>query len=162
MIESWRLRLGLICLAVAAWTSAAPATQLLSIKMPERNPDSYVSGFQIRTWGINILAICKLPVGWMVTAGRELNPGGQIVGSASGFMTNLDAKQFGKLRDFVLIDDMEPPHERSPTEPAAFSGVFIRVGEYSKSATHRDRRIRLKRSDIVLKPATQCPAPTSD
>jgi hypothetical protein len=131
--------------------------QLLSIKLPDLSSDSYISAFRIKTWGINIHAMCKFPVGWMITAGRELNMGGQIVSSASGFMTNLNVKQLEKLTDFVLIDDLGTPHDRSATEPPAFSDVFIQVGEYHSA--QRDRRIRLKGSDIVLTDATRCPSP---
>jgi hypothetical protein len=153
-----------ICLAAATWTSVGFAMQLLSIKVQDLNADSYISGFQIKTWDIRLRAICKIPVGWMMTAGKELNPGGVISGFASGFMANIDMKQLEKLNDFILIDDAEarsPPAPGSPSEPPTFQASLL-VGEYSKSPTQRDRRIRLKDLEIVLKPATQCPALTAD
>jgi len=164
MIVRWWPHFAAICLAVATWTSAAFAMQLLSVKAPDLNADSYISGFQIKTWGIRVRAICKIPAGWMMTAGKELNPGGVISGFASGFMANIDMKQIEKLNDFILIDDAEarsPPASRSPSEPPTFRASLL-VGEYSKSATQRDRRIPLNDAEIVLKPATQCPALTAE
>src|SRR5437763_2798371 len=150
----------LLLLAVVFGWKTASGMQLVSISAPKLGPNAYISAFKINTWGIQIRAICKFPVGWIIKAGKELNPGGLVAGSASGFMTNLNMRQLDMLQDLFLIED-PLEHQRSPTEPPTFSG-WLSIGEYGKPAPPRDRRIGLGGANIILKQATQCRAPTED
>jgi hypothetical protein len=139
----------------------AEAMKLVSIQGLNIGKNEYVAAFEIDTWAIQIRAVCHLPVGWMITAGRELNPGGHISGKASGFMTNLNYKQVGELKDLILIDDPMPDRYPSPSEPPMFVGS-ITVGSYDTTASAGDRVIPLKVGSIVLRDARQCAAPISN
>jgi hypothetical protein len=155
-----RLLVAAISIAALLWAAPAPAMQLVSIKTPGLKSDSFISGFKIETWDIYIRAICKIPVGWIITAGKDISLLGKIDGSASGFMTNLNFRQVvesHELDDLFLIDDPEP-HARPRTEPPPFVGS-ITLGDYSK-LPRRELKVRLSDSDIVLRPAAECPVPT--
>jgi hypothetical protein len=135
----------------------AHAMELLSIQGFQLGPEGYISGFEIHTWRVRIRAVCQFPAGWMITAGRNLDQTGQIAGTASGFMTNLDVKQVGQLRNLVLIDDPPPAADKSPTEPPTFQGSAT-VGTYPTSKSG-DRAVALTTANIILRPALACPAP---
>jgi len=152
-----------ICMINPDFTTAAYSTQLLSISELEMHPNTYISGFEIETWNIRVRAVCKIPLGWIITAGRDISPLGKLIGSASGFMANLDIKQISEdhdLDDLFLIDDLSRA-PRSPTEPPTFVGKII-AGEFFKGRPARDRIIKLKESNVVLTSATECPRPASD
>lgn len=138
----------------------ARAMDLLSIQGFNLGPEGYVSGFQIQTWRIRVRAVCQFPLGWMITAGRNLDQTGQIAGTASGFMTNLDVKELGELQNLVLIDDPPPDAEKSPSEPPTFQGSAT-VGTYKMSKTG-DETVALTAANIVLRPASACPPPSQN
>jgi hypothetical protein len=134
------------------------AMQLISIHV-QMSTDSYVAGFDIDTWDIRVRAVCNIPIGWVIKAGKDISPLGILSGSASGFMTNLNFPQVMKdhdLDDLFLIDDLDH-HRRSPTEPPTFVGK-ITVGEYHRGRAAQDRTVPLTGNEIVLNPAKQCPA----
>ena len=82
----------------------------------------YVAAFKIETWAIQIRAVCKIPASWMITAGKEENPGGHILGRATGFMANLDYTRMDELKGLFLIDDPDFDRRPSRSEPAMFKG----------------------------------------
>ena len=142
-------------------STTVQAMKLVSIQGLNIGKTEYVAAFEIETWAIQIRAVCRLPIGWMVTAGRELNPGGRISGKASGFMTNLNYKQAEELKDLFLIDDPDFDHHPSPSEPPIFRGS-ITIGSYDSSSRAKERVIPLKVGSIVLRDAAQCAAPISN
>jgi hypothetical protein len=139
----------------------ASADELLSIEGIKLDGDGYVSGFSIDTWDIRILAVCHLPLGWTITAGRNLSFDGHLVGQASGFMLNLNSSQLGELKDLFLIETPDFARAKSPTEPPMFQGS-ITIGNYKKPGDPEveDRTVRLDQSNIVLKSASECPKPS--
>jgi len=148
------LSISFMLLAVSA--RAAPTMELLSLQMPNLGRNFYVSSFHIQTWRIRVREVCQIPIGWMITAGRNLDQSGQISGVASGFMTNLNDKQFGELRNLVLIDAPPPEAGKSATEPPSFQ-ASITVGSYASPQTG-DRSLPVSAANLMLRPARACPA----
>jgi len=145
---------------MAVSADAATSMDLVSIKVPDLGPKGYVSGFLIETWEIRIRAVCQIPAGWMITAGRNLDPSGQISGTASGFMTNLDDQQFRELQNIVLIDAPPTTAEKPAMEPPTFQGT-ITVGTYAAPQA-AERMLPLTAANLVLRPAQACPAPVME
>jgi hypothetical protein len=139
----------------------ASADALVSLEGIELERDGYVSAFSIDTWDVRILAVCHLPLGWSITAGRNVGFDGHVAGEASGFALNLNAAQLGELRDLFLIETPDFAREKSPTEPPMFSGA-ITLGSYRNSGNPEanDQTVSLAESNIVLRPATECPKPS--
>jgi len=152
------LSLSFMLLAVSA--HAVPAMELLSLQVPRLGPSFYISGFNIQTWRIHVTQVCQIPIGWMITAGRNLDQSGQISGEASGFMTNLNDRQLGELRNLVLIDAPPPEAGKSVTQPPAFQGS-ISVGTYAAPQAG-ERTLPLTAANLVLRPAQACPAPAEE
>jgi len=141
-------------------STTAQAMKLVSLEGLNIGKREYVAAFKIETWAIQIRAVCKIPASWMITAGKEENPGGHILGKATGFMANLNYTQIDELKGLFLIDDPDFDHRPSPSEPAMFKGS-ITIGSYDTSSWAKDRVIPLKAGNIVLRDATQCAAPSN-
>jgi len=154
------LCLSIFLLLTAVSADAAPSMVLVSIQLPDLGPKGYVSGFLIETWRIRIRAVCQIPVGWMITAGRNLDQSGQISGAASGFMTNLDDQQFPELQNLVLIDAPPTTAEKATMEPPTLQGT-ITVGTYAAPQA-AERMLPLSAMNLVLRPAQACPAPVAE
>jgi hypothetical protein len=151
-------RIAVVFCMLASMT--AQAMKLVSIQDLNIGKTEYVAAFEIETWAVQIRAICRLPVGWIITAGKELNPGGRISGRASGFMTSLNYQQVEEFKDLFLIDDSTANRRPAPSEPPMFEGS-ITVGSYDAPRAE-ERVVPLKVSNIVLRDAAQCAAPISN
>lgn len=165
---TWILRASLAALAI----TAAPAfaqTQLLSITGIDLQPlhtgaqasGQYVSGFNIRTWGVRVLAVCHIPRGWTISAGKNANPEGELSGRAGEGVAFLDSQRVAQLADLFLVrvEDYSPADAGDCARncrPASFSGA-LRIGQYGT----RQRTVtrRLTASNIQLRPAARCPDP---
>ena len=151
-----------LCTVCAATPFKAQADQLLSIEGLALDSQSNVSGFAIDTWDIRVLAVCRIPFGWIMTAGRELSATGHLSGQASGFMLNLSTAQLGELTDLFLIKDPDLSRLKSPTEPPMFAGT-ITIDRYRgpNEADDGERTIPPTQANITLKPAAACPKPAA-
>jgi hypothetical protein len=139
-------------------SATAQAMKLVSLEGLNIEKAEYMAAFKVETWAIQIRVVCNIPASWMITAGKELNAGGRI--KASGFMANLAFKQMDELKDLFLIDDPDFDHRPSPSEPPMFRGS-ITIGSYDPSLWAKERVVPLKVGSIILRDATQCPAPSN-
>jgi len=151
------LRRILVLLAMATPCGYAQGMQLVSIQGIEMDPDSYVAGISINTWGVRIRGVCHIPNGWILEAGNSIDPGGIVRGGASGFVANLSRKDVGQLGNLFLIDDPRPGEQSSIP---MFAGVAT-VGLYH-APTHDERDIRLGPANFALRGAPGCPPSDSD
>lgn len=53
-----------------ATTAATAQTYLVSIRGISLTPDESIPSFTVKTWGIEIKAICRIPADWEITGGR--------------------------------------------------------------------------------------------
>ena len=138
-----------------------PRTYLLSVTGIALNPQEHVDGFRVETWDVDFLAVCHLPPGWQIRAGRMATPDGVLAGEASHGVTFLDRMRLSELDDLALVrilDPVQPEEIRSAggIQPATFSGRAT-IGTYGDGEPHREQR--LGAANIRLLPAARCPDP---
>jgi len=120
--------LALVMIATAP--TARAKRELLSIggvALPEKG---YIAGFKIDTWGVEVLAVCHLPPGWTITAGKSADPTGLLAGEASLGVAFLDRSALKQLSQMFLIELEGPYQEESKPipngeMPATFAGQDI-------------------------------------
>ena len=137
-----------VAAALASGASGAPAAAapgglyLASIDGIRLDPNEFVDGFTIDTWGVEIVAICHLPPGWEIRAGRAASPDGVIAGEASHGVTFLNRARLVQLRDLALVRLSEdPPRRREDRSrgsilPATFAGR-VGIGRYGVDERRR-------------------------
>jgi hypothetical protein len=138
-------------------------TYLVSIVKLSIGPNDYVHAYSIETFGVTMLAACRLPPGWTVTVGSSADPSGTISGEASLRVTYLDRTRLKYLHSLALIEltgpvKKRPIHSKSVDLPETFRGK-ANVGKYGSDTDGEDREIQIAAKNIKLTPATRCPNP---
>ena len=138
----------------------AAATGLLSLSGMPLSEGEYVSAFELQTWTVTVLAVCRLPVGWTVTAGNGGDPGGVLSGSANIGAAFVPWSQPAALASMFLVrvgqyrakavDDAN-----GGRIPATFAGTAT-IGRYGQDG---ERHITLSARNVRHRAAAQCPAP---
>jgi len=153
----------LLPIAILALGAAAPVdnprTYLVSLSNFGLEPAERVESFSITTWGVEFKAVCHIPGGWRIKAGNSASPDGELEGEGSEGVTWLGQGHLNELHNFVLITLYGPVQRhdlplKDGLVPATFKG-------HATVTFERDRRVRLTFANVVLTPATGCPAPTS-
>lgn len=142
----------LLAAAAPAADEPRPETFLLSIQGITLGGQG-VSGFRIDSWGVDWLAICRIPTGWRLRAGRSANPEGLLEGESTHGVTRLSGLE--ALRHVALVRLSGPVQWRdrpipNGVVPATFSGTLRLSG---------GREIGLGESSLRLTSAGACPAP---
>ena len=109
-------------LAGAARPYCALGHELLSLRGIQLPAHGYISSFHIDTWGVTVLAVCHLPPGWTVTAGRSADPSGVLGGTASLGVTFLNSASLSEPDDLFLIEvsDYQPAEGGTPNIRSLF------------------------------------------
>jgi hypothetical protein len=141
--------------------AAHPQTYLVSVEGIQLGAKEYVDSFSIDTWGVEIVATCKIPPGWTINAGSSADPTGKIAGEASLGVTYLDRNRLKYLRQFVLLRTGEPVRKRAFRRgnvnlPASFRGT-VDIGTYGPSEKTRKQILDFR--NLRLSPASRCPLP---
>lgn len=132
-------------------------TYLASITGVSVGPDELVERFRIDTWAVDILAVCHIPPGWLLRAGRSATPAGLIEGEATHGVTRLNATQFSRLSDLALVRVDGPLRGGTRrTGPGSVLATFLGQVEISDSRGH-SRQLQLRLENIRLTPAGGCP-----
>lgn len=166
-------QLGGLCVAsfivtLVSFASFGSQTELLSLtglRLQSTAPDrsktgQFIASFDLKTWGVKVLAVCHIPAGWTITAGKNANPEGVLSGNAGEGVAFIDAGTLKQLDDLFLVD-VDGYHAddlgdcSKDCTPATFSGVLYE-GTYGVETP--DIRIRLRSLNIRLTPATSCPS----
>ena len=140
---------------LASTPPAHSKTYLASIGSIKLSPGEGIWSFKLKSWGVEYLAVCRIPSDWEITAG-SMGPGGRLEGSAGHGTSMVRASDSKRLRDFVLIrfDGPVQKHDivRGPGDvlPATFKGVA------TVEAGDRSRTVRLTFENIRLTPARNC------
>ena len=143
--------------------AAESPTQLLSLtgiklKAFDGPGGEFVSAFEVNTWDVQVLAVCHIPPGWTVTAGRNADFDGILSGVASLGVAYINASQLSEL-DAIFLVRVGKYREHDDGDctkhciPATFSGD-VTVGTYGLDA---DSKLRLRPSNIHLQDASKCP-----
>jgi hypothetical protein len=152
----------MIAILLAAAVAAAPPreepkTFLASLTVPLRKGER-LSGFRIDTWGVEFLALCRFPSGWIMRAGRSATPDGVFEGNGTLGATFLDSDS--ELRNLALIRlsgpvQLEAIVERNGQIPATFAGNAL----LDTPDEDEPRRAKLTYANLLLRPADRCPSP---
>jgi hypothetical protein len=138
-------------------SAGEPRPYLVSIEGLELAENEFVDGFAIDTWGVEVLAICRLPPGWEIRAGRRASPDGVLAGEASHGVTFLNRADAGALRGLALVRLEGPVNwTRHGDMPATFAGRAS-IGRYGSDERRREQA--LTRTNIRIAAATRCPEP---
>jgi hypothetical protein len=140
---------------------ALARSELLSIRGIALPENGYVAGFSIDLWSVEVLAVCHLPPGWTITAGKSADPSGVLSGKASlgvAFLNLSDLKQLDRLF-LIEVEDYharEKPLPNGVVSPASFGGKLA-IGTYGSDSAPHD--IPIPQTNFVREPATRCPKP---
>lgn len=142
----------LIAAAAPVPNEPPPETFLLSIEGIALAGQG-VAGFRVDSWGVDWVAICRIPAGWRLRAGRSANPEGLFEGESTHGVTRLPGLE--PLRDVALVRLWGPVQWRDKpipngVVPATFSGSLWLSG---------GREVGLGKSTLRLTAARACPAP---
>lgn len=147
-------RLVIGTLAVALTASPLSAQRYLaSIAGVPLNTDEAISAFSLKTWGVRIWAICRIPSDWEVTGG-SFGPSGKIAGQAGHGAAFLRTDGLGSLNAVALVELSGPVQRQDKgAVPATFGGtVSIHVGRGDTTRT-----VRLSHANVRLAKAASCP-----
>jgi hypothetical protein len=156
-MKKWPIAVPLLALAAMPAAAAEPSrTYLASIAVPLSAGDR-IDRFEIDTWGVDFLAVCRIPHGWRIKAGGSAAPDGRIEGEATHGITYIG--RTAELQGLALVRLYGPVQKHDIRTgpggriPATFAG---RLGLYRASG--RSQEIKLGYSNVRLTPATRCPA----
>ena len=133
----------------------APRTYLVSLAGVAIGADERVERFQIDTWGIDILAICRIPPGWVIEGGRTAAADGVIRGKATHGITRLDRSAFAGLGGVALVR-IDGPVRGGTQRTGAGSEIATFLGQVVVQGPS-GREIPLTLENIRLVPARGCP-----
>ncbi|PVM86809.1 hypothetical protein DDF62_17295 [Caulobacter radicis] len=142
----------ILAAALSACEPAPPPYHLLSLGALPLGANDYADRFDIETFGVEIVAVCRVPFGWVVSAGNDSSVTGTIVGQASVGAAavspaNGDLDALGGLM-LVKVG------ERQPGQPPPFAGQAT-IGTYGDDEA--ERTVPLTQAQLRLKPAYRCP-----
>jgi hypothetical protein len=149
----------LVCIAGAATQASAAPTRrvLVSVEGVSVPKGSSIFGYRIATWGVEFLAICRVPPSWELKSEKFEDPEGYLSGRADAHAVRLRA-----LTRFYLVDVVEPQPfatgEPETEHPASFSG-WIEVGSRARFGDWRGWRVKLSARNFHLEDVQRCPAP---
>lgn len=134
----------LLCLAAAP----GQAAELLSIRGVTRTGE-VLSRFRLEIANASVVAVCRIPRGWSISATDIGNGNSSISGEAVPGAAPLRAAAGPVLEDMFLIDQPEPT-----AHPARFQGSAT-IG--AQGSTQPPQGRPLDGGNIVLAPAERCP-----
>lgn len=156
MDHSWVKLLLPLLLAAGSVPADHPQMYLLSIVHLPLKRDESVKQFSFATWGIGVNAVCHIPEGWRITAGRDADPEGEIAGRGSNGVSWFKESNPKELGDLVLVTLYMPVQKTDVKQhdgivPATFNGEAL------VSGLDADRKIPLSYKNIHLVSAAHCP-----
>lgn len=132
---------------------AGPPTELLSIA-PAVRPGEYVDAFDLRTQGVEILAVCHVPGKWTVTAGEDSSVTGRLAGEAGYVTVAVDPTASQDLQYVFLVRVRGATTKWQGALPPTFYGsaTLITKGRHPTS-----RVVKLRMADLPRVRAVHCP-----
>jgi hypothetical protein len=148
-----KLLLPVILAATTAAPQDHPKTYLVSVVgIPLKSSES-IESFTISTWGVEFQAVCKIPGGWRIKAGRSATPDGVLKGEGSQGATWFNRGSPPELRHVALVTLYGPIQKNDVRNgpDATFKGTAI------ISTDNGERKVRLTYRNVQLSPARRCP-----
>jgi hypothetical protein len=141
--------------AIACPSFGQSSRALLSVEGLGLPENETIIAYNISTWGVAFLAVCKVPPSWEIKAEKYMDPEGMLHGRS-----DVHGEPLRELHQMFLVDvySYQPLPKGDPKgeyHPASFSG-WIEVG--TQSSEHGKRRT-LRSTNFKLTPATRCPDP---
>ena len=149
----------LLLLAVSSPVQAEdPSTWLVSVEGVSLGENEQITAFAFETWGVTFRAVCHIPDGWTIRAGRRVNPSGVLEGKGSNGISWFADGNPAEFRDLVLVE-LEGPVQPDDIHTADGSGVLPATfkGHADISTDGDDRQEPLTARNIRLTPAGACP-----
>jgi hypothetical protein len=137
----------------------AADTALLSITGIPLDQGHHLTSVVIRTWGVEVLAVCHIPKVSVVSVDFDLDPGGVLTWKANSWHGELDKSALKALSALFLVRVFD--YQREPRgkpngayHPASFEGVatIARIEE-----PRQEQRLPLGWRSFSLTPAERCP-----
>lgn len=130
----------------------AARTYLVSVVDLPLGRDGALESFSIDTWGVEFVAVCKIPSGWRIKAGSSLTPSGTLAGEGSQGITWFRDRNPEELRELVLVRLTGEVQEADIKngQPATFGG------EAKISTDDGDALVPLLNANLLLTPASKC------
>lgn len=165
-ITSWFRRLILyvfisMC-TVCAIRSAGAETVLLTIQDVDIDGKEFVEAFHIKTWDVELLAVCKVPNGWIIGGGQSIDSSGELYGGAGGGVAALGKTHLRALEMLFLVS--LPEDIQSKSKNTKFGGIIpatlqgeISVGQYGDEYNPQPRPLAW--TNFKFEPARRCPDP---
>jgi hypothetical protein len=147
--------------ALFATPAVAADTALLSVKGIHLDESHHLTKVVIRTWGVEVLAVCQIPKVSRISVDFDLDPGGVLTWKASSWHGELDRWRLDALSSLFLVrvsDYQRYPrgNPRRDYHPASFEGSAIIA---TVKEPTRERTIQLRPGNFGLVPAARCPDP---
>jgi len=139
--------------------TGAASTDLLSIKGIQIDEMHHLTKVEIRTWGVEVLAVCHVPPVSIVSVDFDIDPGGILKWKSNSWHGELTSAGLKELYSIFLVNisdyQKEPRGDpRSQYHPASFEGSATIT---SIDEPPRERVIKLRSDNFGLMPATRCP-----
>jgi hypothetical protein len=155
------LAAAILSMGLVAQPAMGADTVLLSVKGIPLDRAHHLKKVVIRTWGVEVLAVCHVPKVAMVSVDFDIDPGGVLTWKASSWHGELDQYGMNLLSSLFLVrvsDYQKEPrgNPRGEFHPASFSGVAT-VATVQEPI--REHTIPLNWANFVLCPAMRCPDP---
>lgn len=129
-----------------------PKTYLMSVERIPLRADESMFAFEIDTWGVEFKAVCHVPGGWWIEAGRSATPEGSLKGRGSVGATWFRQTSPSELHNLVLVTLYGPIQRTDIGDvPATFKG------RAKINGMDDERTIQLTSANVRLVPAGRCP-----
>jgi hypothetical protein len=155
------LAAAILGLGILAGPAFAADTVLLSVKGIPLDRAHHLTQVVIRTWGVEVLAVCHVPKVATVSVDFDIDPGGVLTWRASSWHGELDQSGMKALSSLFLVRVSEYQKEprgdpRGEFHPASFAGIATAATIQEPTQEHL---IPLNSANFVLAPAARCPDP---
>jgi len=142
-------------MALGAYPSSGQVQRvLLSVDGLSVPAGGALAAFQIDTWGVVPLAVCRVPPLWEMKQEKFMNSEGVLIGRSDPYHRTLSGLDKMFLVDVYMYQPLPKGDRKGEYHPASFAGwytVFDGRGEIKKT-----RRV-IKPSNFHLTAASRCP-----
>lgn len=146
-----------LALLLAAAPFEARTTYLLSVVDVPLLEGESLADFSFATWGVDVAAVCRIPPGWTITAGRGAAFDGTVAGEGSHGVTWFRERSPAPLADLVLVSLDGPVRREEPRDGGAIAPATFR-GKATLARADGERKVTLTARNVRLVPAGGCPA----
>jgi hypothetical protein len=164
-LSTLRLRKAVIVATLAPYLMTKAAfgfdASLLSITGIALDQGHHLTKLLVRTWGVEVLAVCHIPPVSKISVDFDIDPGGVLTWKASSWHGELDQSALETLSALFLVRVTD--YQREPRgdphgayHPASFEGIATIAAVQQPL---EERPLPLTWRNFSLTPAGRCPDP---